>query len=220
MDQAYGVYTRAFRPVVIVAAIAGFGAAVIAPPSTVPASFLWYSLVTAIAAGISTPALLALIEATRRGEQPNADLAIASIQRHGVRFAAATVLLLLPVAVLSLSFVGLPLAFFLVIRLALYGPAIVFEESDITDGFARSWGLIRNMWVRTCGVLVAASAPLTVVMIVLFWIDPPFVIWVVVSTAAWALVAPYSTVVTMLLFEDYRRVEDSRDPFDPPPRDL
>jgi membrane-anchored glycerophosphoryl diester phosphodiesterase (GDPDase) len=41
--------------------------------------------------------------------------------------------------------------FFLIIRLALFGPAIVIEGMDIFDAYSRSWSLTRDRWWRTFG---------------------------------------------------------------------
>ena len=98
------------------------------------------------------------------------------------------------------------IAVYLVIRLSLFGPAIVIEEADIADSMGRSWGLLGGRWWRTLGVLLLINSPIFAVSFFTLVLPLPGLINFVLLTAVGSVVGPFIVVVKLLLFEDYRRL--------------
>ena len=224
MEEAYSIYALGFKPLVITAGVGYFAPnflLVIVQPESVAIAFLLSLVVLSLTIG-STAAVLHMVILIRDGRRPKAAAAYEALGLYGARFIGGALLLLIPIGVVLfvLQVLALPLLIYLSVRLSLFGPAVVLEDSDITDAYSRSWGLLRGLWWRTAGIMFAASAPLFVVSLLVLLIDPPDLIGLILLTAAWGLVTPFVTVLTLLIFEDYRRIAADRDPFGPPPEAL
>lgn len=168
---------------------------------------------------LASMAILPMAVELRAGGGANASTGIRGIQQHGVRFLLATGVFAIFGGLLILTWIGILLVSFLAVRLSLFGPAIVLEESDVTDAYSRSWELVGKLWARTAGILLGAIAPFAAFAILLALIGAPSGVAIFLLTFAEALIAPFVALVVLLLFEDYRRIEEARpkDFREPPP---
>ena len=98
------------------------------------------------------------------------------------------------------------IAVYLVIRLSLFGPAIVIEEADLPDSMGRSWGLLAGRWWRTLGILLLINSPIFTVSFFTLVLALPGLINFVLLILVGSVVGPFIVVVKLLLFEDYRRL--------------
>lgn len=135
---------------------------------------------------------------------------LSGLREHGVRFLIPTAPLAIFYGLIIPTWVGIPLVVFLVVRLALVGPAIVVEDSDVTDSHARSWELVSRLWTRTAGVLLGAVAPFIVILAVVALFRLSAVPAFFVLTLAEALVVPFFVIVVLLLFDDYRNLKEGQ----------
>ena len=223
MEQAYALYSNAFRPLVLTAGISALllnSASLIIQPSNEQVAFVWSLLISGLTSGLLV-VVMKLVILSREGQPLTSAAAYDALRTYGPRYISGAVLVLVAAGLLSFTLVGAPLALFLVVRLSLFGPAVVVEDSDITDALTRSWALLKDRWWRTAGILLAASVPWFILMVFVALVDPPTLIELILTTLGWAFIAPFITVVTLLLFEDYRRISDSGDdprrPLLPPP---
>ena len=166
MEETYRIYAVGFKPLVATASVAYFVPnllLVIVQPESAAIAFLLSLAVLCLTIG-SLAAVLHMAILIRDGRQPTADAAYQALRLYGARYLGGTLLLLIPMGVLLVLLRGLalPLLIYLSVRLSLFGPAVVIEDSDITDAYSRSWGLLRSLWWRTAGIMFSASAPLFV----------------------------------------------------------
>ena len=223
MEQAYALYSNAFRPLVLAAGIPALllnSVGLIIQPGNEQVAFVWSLLISGFTSGLLV-VVMKLAILSREGQPLTSAAAYNALRTYGPRYISGSVLVLVAAGLLSFTLVGAPLALFLVVRLSLFGPALVVEDADVTDALTRSWALLKDRWWRTAGILLAASLPWFILVVFVALVEPPVLVGLVLSTLGWAFVAPFITVMTLLLFEDYRRISDSGDephrPLWPPP---
>lgn len=167
--------------------------------------------VTMLASAVVLPMAIEL----RANGSTGAPTGLGGLREHGLRFLIPTAPLAVFYAIVIPTWVGIPLVVFLVVRLALVGPAIVVEDSDVTDSHARSWELVSRLWTRTAGVLLGAAAPFAFIAVLVALFGLPALPTLFLLTLAEAVVAPFFVIVVLLLFEDYRNLKDGQQRADP-----
>ena len=159
---------------------------------------------------LASAAVLPMAVELRATGATSAATGLQGIRQHGVRFLFATAPLAIFNGLLIFTWIGIALAVFVIVRLALYGPAIVVEESDVTDSYARSWELVGSLWARTFAILLGALAPFAVVAFLLAVLGIPAAVSFFLLTLIEALVVPFFAIVVLLLFEDYREIKEGQ----------
>lgn len=181
------------------------------PPADLIRNVSWSVLVNFCSvAMLASTAVLPMAVELRANGATSTSTGIRGIRQHGVRFLLATAPFAIFNGLLVLSWIGIALAVFLTVRFSLFGPAIVLEESDVTDSYARSWELISKLWLRTAAILLGAFAPFAIFATVLAVLDSPSALTFFLLTFVEGLVAPFVAIVVLLLFEDYRRIKEAQ----------
>ena len=213
VDRAYGIYAVSFKPLLTIGAMAAVvgNLPTIGGMGSETGAAMWLMLMSAVTTGLMAAAVTGLVITGRAGAPLTMSAARESVRRYGMRFVGGTTLLsLAKVAPLMLPVLLSPwagvIAVYLVIRLSLFGPAIVIEEADIADSMGRSWGLLGGRWWRTLGVLLLINSPIFAVSFFTLVLPLPGLINFVLLTAVGSVVGPFIVVVKLLLFEDYRRL--------------
>lgn len=184
---------------------------VLLPPSDLIRNVSWSVLVNFFSVTmLASTAVLPMAIELRSNGVTSASTGIRGIRQHGVRFLLATAPFAIFNGLLVLSWIGIALAVFLTVRFSLFGPAIVLEESDVTDSYARSWELISKLWVRTAAILLCALVPFAIFATVLAALGSPSTLTFFLLTFVEGLVAPFVAIVVLLLFEDYRRIKEDQ----------
>ena len=171
-----------------------------------------------------------LAASLRQGHGGSATGVIGAIVALGPRFFAGS-FLISALAVLLFTFLGLlaiPLAVYVFVRVSLVWPAIVVENHSLVRAVVRSWGLIRNRWLRTLAIEASFILPVSAIQlyasVVVQGLDT--VLAIAAAVVLTALTSPLLVILNLLLFEDYARASaetpprelDGRPPSDEPPR--
>mgnify|MGYP004386986201 CR=1 FL=1 len=157
---------------------------------------------------LTSAAVLPMAAELRAEGTTSTSTGVRGIQRYGVRFLLASAPLAILNGLLIFTWIGIALAVFLTVRLALFGPAIIVEESDVTDAYIRSWELVGSAWMRTGTVLLGALTPFAVLATILAIVGPPISVMFLSLIIAETVIAPFVAIVVMLLFEDYRQIHE------------
>ena len=106
-----------------------------------------------------------------RGQRPST---WSALQRGLDAFAPALAAVVIWIAALGVTFILLPLAIFLLVQLYFAVQAVAAESVGPTAAIARSWELVRGRWWRTCGRLLAVTAVLGIlpVLVLSALLDP------------------------------------------------
>jgi peptidoglycan/LPS O-acetylase OafA/YrhL len=214
LDLLYASFAGYSKSFWRLAAIAGVGwlisnvlSAAVRPEST-PWAFLVLLIALSVPVTFESAVMWTALR-VRSGQPVTAASVLAALATYGPRYLGATLALGLVILLLLFTFVGWPLALFLWVRLALFGPAIVVEDMDIIEAYRRSWNLVRTRWWRTLGlyslVTFVIMIPVGMATLVLMTTDNLLAV-VAVWTIASAVSMPLATIFTLFLFEDYRRV--------------
>jgi hypothetical protein len=213
VDRAFGIYAVSFKPLLTIGAIAAVVGNL--PPivgmGSETGATMWLMLMSAVTTGLMAAAVTGLVITGRAGAPLTMSAARESIRRYGMRFVGGTTLLsLAQMAPLMLpvwaSLWAGVIAIYLVIRLSLFGPAIVIEEADIADSMGRSWGLLGGRWWRTLALLLLINSPNFAVVLVTLVLPIPGLVTFVLLTVVGSVVGPFIVVAKLLLFEDYRHL--------------
>jgi hypothetical protein len=207
-------YLSSFRPLFLTAAaVAAVPTLVglLVEPAELAIYFVWTMILLAIELAAHS-AVLWTAHSLYSGRGVDRPGALMAIVVFGPRYFASAFLLLSLGFLSAWSLVLIPLAVYLVVRLSLFGPAIVLENRSIVEGFRRSWQLVEGRWWRTFGMgLVLFSAPLLASLppTLLFQADAGRPVLFLANVIATALVIPLLMSFFLILFEDYRRVTDN-----------
>ena len=221
MEDASRIYFGAFLPLAIAAGLVAFFVNLLLYASLGDLRALFWAIAVSFfaTAMLSAAAVLPMAKEAREGRPATAGIALQAVRLNGGRFLLAVVPLAIVNAFLVLVWVGIPVSLFLIVRFSLFGPAIFSEEADVTDAMGRSWSLVGGAWLRTGGILFMAVTPLLLLELGLLVLDLPAIVSFVLTVGGQALVAPFVIVITLLMFEDYRQIddEDEEQPPGPPP---
>lgn len=226
VEEGLRLYRQAMIPMVVTAGAGALLSNVLGSlitPSSDATAFLWIVVLSTISVSTQAAVLYIAWEA-KEGRPATVAHAIPALIRFGPRYVAAAMAIFLITGGLFLSFVLIPLAIFLWVRLGLAGPAIVLEDQTVAGAFRRSWSLVQDRWWRTFGLLILASLPLFLGLGVAS-IPSSLAAATVLGTIASAFTVPLVSVTELLLFLDYRQAEpESPRPWPPeqppePPED-
>ena len=210
------LYVRTFRPLFVMAAVIAFIPALMGlliQPGTVAPSFLW----SVVRAGVEIAGYSAVLWRAdvlqRGGEHAGAGTtvsrAIGAAIVFGPRYFAGTFALgaLIGIALTPVTFLLLPFAVFVLVRLSLYWPAVVLEKRSVSGAFARSWRLVAGRWLRTFAFEFVFAAPIlgvvTLITVVVVQAGVPSLGLLVVNVLISAFVVPLLSIMVMVVFEDY-----------------
>ena len=221
LSESLALYVAGFKPLVLTAGAGALAAnllGLVATPGSDQANLLWSAVLLYVAIGLQGPAAIQIVSDLRGGRQADRAVILGAIQRYGARYLAVTLVVGIASALLSLTFIGLPVAVFLTVRLSLAGVAIVKEDLDIAVALRRSWMLIQDRWWRTflllLLILLVTAIPSNIITAPLFFVGGSL-LGLVLGTAAMGLTIPLTTVFTLLVYEDYIRGAPAR-PLEPP----
>ena len=212
-EEASLTYVQAFVPLVRFAGLLALAVNLFVwmPPPELLRNVSWSILVSFFCVTMLASAAILPMAVELRGKGATAtSTGLRGLRQHGVRFLLATAPVAIFNVLLILTWIGIALGVFVTVRLALLGPAIVLEESDVTDSYARSWELIGGLWTRTAAILLGALAPFALLASLLAVLDIPTALSFFLVTLAEALVVPFVAIVVLLLFEDYRQVKEGQ----------
>ena len=89
------------------------------------------------------------------GEHITAGAAFGQATRRLASYLGSSLLLMLVVAVLAITIIGIPFAIYFGIRWAFYGQAVLIEETSATSALRRSGELVSGAWWRVFGIILA-----------------------------------------------------------------
>ena len=89
------------------------------------------------------------------GEPITAGAAFNQVTRRFWSYLGSSLLLMIVVALLALTIIGIPFALYLGIRWGFYGQAVLIEETSATNALKRSRELVRGSWWRVFGIMLA-----------------------------------------------------------------
>ncbi len=212
LSEALAIYLAAPQPFVMVSgiAIAIFTAVALIAPSSGPGGFV-LSLVQIAVVSAAQIAFLVLAIGLQAGQKPTIAAALPAIAKHGLPYGSGTLLLglgsILVISVMApiISIALAPfVALFLLVRVALFGPALVKEPVSIALAFGSSFQLTRGRWMRSFLILLIAAVLGYLPIFIL--LAPLNVFTVGIAVLLLTLTVPFDTVVTLLLYEDYARL--------------
>lgn len=89
------------------------------------------------------------------GKPITAGAAFSQVTRRFWSYLGSSLLLMIVVALLALTIIGIPFALYLGIRWGFYGQAVLIEETSATNALKRSRELVRGSWWRVFGIMLA-----------------------------------------------------------------
>ena len=210
-QEAADTYFRAFLPLARFAGVIAlaFNTFFFYQPAELILNLSWTVLVNFFGVTMRTSAaVLPMASELRADGTTSTSTGFRGIRQHGVRFLLATTPLAILNGLLIFTWIGIALAVFLTVRLALFGPAIIVEENDVTDAYIRSWELAGTGWLRAGAILLGALSPFVIFATILAIITPPVSIMFLLIIAAEAATVPFVAIVVLLLFDDYRQTQE------------
>lgn len=82
-------------------------------------------------------------------------VALGRVGQQFFRLLGCTVLWLLVIGVLGITIIGIPFAFYFAVRWGFFVETLLLEEISVRDALKRSSELVRGVWWRMCGMLLA-----------------------------------------------------------------
>jgi hypothetical protein len=164
---------------------------------------------TIVATVIVQAAMAEAVDRAARGDEPRAGEAYAAVGAHGRALAWSTIRIVVVVALLSITIVGIPFAIVYAVRRTVTPQAVVVEDVDAVGALDRSRTLTRPrtwqvFWVAaTTNLLTALVGPLLGVVVLLAW-SPGLRVVNLVSSLVYAVLMPFAAIVLALLFYDLR----------------
>ena len=110
---------------------------------------------TRLVALFPTGALLFASAQAYLGNHITADAAFKQVTRRFLSYLGSSLLLILVVGALAITVIGIPFAIYFGTRWSFYGQAVMIEETSATDALKRSRELVRGMWWRIFGIILA-----------------------------------------------------------------
>ena len=89
------------------------------------------------------------------GKSITAGAAFSQVTRRFWSYLGSSLLLMIVVALLALTVIGIPFAIYLGIRWGFYGQAVLIEETSATNALKRSRELVRGTWWRVFGIMLS-----------------------------------------------------------------
>ncbi len=89
------------------------------------------------------------------GNPITAGAAFSQVTRRFWSYLGSSVLLMIVVALLALTIIGIPFAIYFGIRWGFYGQAVLIEGTSATNALKRSRELVRGTWWRIFGIMLA-----------------------------------------------------------------
>ncbi len=84
-----------------------------------------------------------------------AGAAFGQVTRRFWSYLGSSLLLMITIAVLAITIIGIPFAIYLGIRWGFYAQAVLIEETSATHALKRSRELVRGVWWRVFGIMLA-----------------------------------------------------------------
>ena len=89
------------------------------------------------------------------GRHITAGAAFGQVTRRFWSYLGSSLLLMITIAVLAITVIGIPFAIYLGIRWGFYAQAVLIEETSATNALKRSRELVRGSWWRVFGIVLA-----------------------------------------------------------------
>ena len=89
------------------------------------------------------------------GKDITAGAAFSQVTRRFWSYLGSSVLLMITIAVLAITIIGIPFAIYFGIRWGFYAQAVLIEETSATNALKRSRELVRGSWWYVLGVMLA-----------------------------------------------------------------
>ena len=128
----------------------------------------------------------------------------------GVTIPAITSVLGLPIGALGL---------FLLTRWSLFSPLVIVEQRRAVDAFRTSSDLVKGQGWRTLGMFLAVWGVVFFISVLVGYVtrEAPLGSQIVLSVVIQATTIPLANVFTLLVYEDYRRLQPALPPNSPEP---
>jgi hypothetical protein len=167
---------------------------------------LLFALVALVVVQAACARAMALIDA---GGRPTAIGTFRGLLAEAPTLLAGLAVVAPVLTLLAVSTAGLPLAAWLLVRCALFGPVVALEGLAGIGALARSAALVRGRWWRSAGLLLLAAVvpalagPLLGTLLLVAG-ELPFPLVNLVSSLVYAVAVPFAAIATTYLYHDLR----------------
>jgi hypothetical protein len=211
LKQSVDLYRRAWLPLITIAAIGSLttnSLLAFLTPSTILVALTWL-VVAQVPTFIAEAALITLVWRVERDQPAEISSALWVAFGLGPRYVAGRILAVVILSVGITTIVGIPVALFLFARWGLFGPAVVVEQRSTIESLRVSWNMVTNRTFRTLGMLVIMQLAVFAVSFTVQTLTGATSLGaqVLLATFSQAAVIPLASTFTLLLYEDYARLD-------------
>ena len=182
LDAMFSLYRRHFRLFLRIAAVSLFaeliGQVLVDFPSLIQLDFLRLAVALVISVFgliVSIGGIVVASAACYLGERITARAAFGRVRQRLFPLLGSALLWSLVVVGLASTIVGIPFALYFAVRWGFFVETLLLEGVSARDALRRSSELVRDMWWRVCGMLLAVYLIITAIH-VLFEISIGFVL--------------------------------------------
>ena len=221
LRQSFDLYRRAWLPLITIAAVGSLTTNLLLAfltPSTILVALTWI-VVAQVPTFIAEAALISMVWRVERDQPAEIASALSVAFGLGPRYVAGRILVVVILSVGITTIVGIPIALFLFARWGLFGPAVVVEQRSTIESLRVSWNMVTNRTFRTLGMLIVMQLAVFAVSFTVQTLAGATSLGaqVLLATVSQAAVIPLATTFTLLLYEDYVRLDRGEGALPPGP---